>query len=187
MNFFGETYFDNKFKSCERKIRDLKINSLLDNNKKIEILKSRLKENKVELSFIKSKLDKDDIITGSLSLILYGLINRKAHDIDILISDPKRYEHYFNSTYGDEENGAKGRLGYKKIRYGNIFKSNTYEVDFFKQKDNVIYNEFKFKRHIFKIHNPLEVLKYKVYLLKNNFMDKHYNDIQESYSNLIKK
>lgn len=112
------------------------------------------------LDFIKSNF-KDDIISGSLSLSIFGLLDRKLNDIDILIKDKNRYPSYIKSMYGDdmEDILAPNRLGVIEFRHKTGFFSptRTYNVDFFEYKGST-YIDF----NGIKLHNPIEIISYKL-------------------------
>jgi hypothetical protein len=140
-------------------------------------------ENKNLLSFITDTFP-NDVITGSLALKLLGLISRKSNDVDILIKDKNRYSEYILDGY-DDEFATPNRLGYKSFKYKKrcligteklqLFpKYKEYTVDFFEDK-NVNFIEFTidisttFHSNIkkIKIHNPLEIMDYKLAIFAN--------------------
>lgn len=140
-------------------------------------------ENKNLLSFITDTFP-NDVITGSLALKLLGLISRKSNDVDILIKDKNRYSEYILDGY-DDEFATPNRLGYKSFKYKKrcligteklqLFpKYKEYTVDFFEDK-NVNFLEFTidisttFHSNIkkIKIHNPLEIMDYKLAIFAN--------------------
>lgn len=154
--------------------RNYKLKSL-NNEIQFNILPSSVEENYDLLIFITENFP-DDIITGSLGLKLLGLISRKSNDIDILIKDKNRYSNYNLNDYGDDEFTTPNRLGFVAFNYKKdiISKSKEYIVDFFEDK-NVPYLEFEIKvgplfhqrvKKI-KIHNPLEIMDYKLTIFAN--------------------
>ena len=67
----------------QQELRDMKID-IVSGERKIEISDKVMAKFTSELRFIAKELP-DDIITGSLALNLYGLIERDINDIDIII------------------------------------------------------------------------------------------------------
>jgi hypothetical protein len=151
-------------------------------------------ENKELLTFITDTFP-NDIITGSLALKLFGLIGRKSNDVDILIKDKNRYDKYIIDNY-DDEFTTPNRLGYKPFKYkkGIFSKEVEYNVDFFEDK-NVPFLEFTidisttFHSNIkkIKIHNPLEIMDYKLGIFANPKVGratgrKHNEDLTQIFS-----
>jgi hypothetical protein len=153
--------------------RNFKLKSI-NNEIDFKILDSMIDENKELLTFITDTFP-NDIITGSLALKLFGLISRKSNDVDILIKDKNRYDRYILDGY-DDEFTTPNRLGYKSFKYkkGIFSKEVEYNVDFFEDK-NVPFLEFTidisttFHSNIkkIKIHNPLEIMDYKLGIFAN--------------------
>jgi hypothetical protein len=170
----------NKFVSSTLSLDDLRMEfrnfklKSINNEIEFKILDSMIDENKELLTFITDTFP-NDIITGSLALKLFGLISRKSNDIDILIKDKNRYDKYVTDTY-DDEFTTPNRLGYKPFKYkkGIFSKEVEYNVDFFEDK-NVPFLEFDidisttFHSNIkkIKIHNPLEIMDYKLGIFAN--------------------
>lgn len=146
------------------KFRDLKIR-MINGENLFQINKDKLKQYKDKLDFISDMLP-GDIITGSLSLSLYGLLNRDIGDIDILIKDSDRYESY--RSYGYGEDNISNRLGYKTIKYKPSFfkRTKSYEVDFF-QDNGVHFEEFNYNGTALKVHHPIEIISHKIEMIKN--------------------
>jgi hypothetical protein len=155
----------------------------INNEIEFKISDSVVNENKSLLSFITDTFP-NDIITGSLALKLLGLISRKSNDIDILIKDRNRYDRYILDGY-DDEFATPNRLGYKSFKYKKrcligteklqLFpKYKEYTVDFFEDK-NVNFLEFTIDISTIlhsnikkiKIHNPLEIMDYKLAIFAN--------------------
>ncbi len=109
----------------------------------------------------------NDIVSGSFALHLLNLVARKNNDLDIIIPDRNRYDKYLIGNY-DDEFSTPNRLGFREIKYKkNIFsKEKTYEVDFFENKE-ASYLTFDYKGHKLKIHNPLEIMQFKLDILLN--------------------
>jgi len=153
--------------------RNFKLKSI-NNEIEFKISDSMIDENKELLTFITDTFP-NDIITGSLALKLFGLISRKSNDVDILIKDKNRYDKYILDGY-DDEFTTPNRLGYKPFKYkkGIFSKEVEYNVDFFEDK-NVPFLEFTidisttFHSNIkkIKIHNPLEIMDYKLGIFAN--------------------
>jgi len=173
--------------------RNFKLKSI-NNEIEFKISDSVVDENKELLSFITDTFP-NDIITGSLALKLFGLISRKSNDIDILIKDKNRYDKYITDTY-DDEFTTPNRLGYKPFKYkkGIFTKEVEYNVDFFEDK-NVPFLEFDidisttFHSNIkkIKIHNPLEIMDYKLGIFANPKVGratgrKHNEDLTQIFS-----
>lgn len=150
---------DNEIKS---EMRDLKLR-VVSGEIDFKINKDFLRSNKKLFRFIK-KAFPNDIVSGSLVLKTFGLINRELNDVDILISDRDRYSSYDKSDYGDTEINVSNRLGYRDIYYKDgIFSfRKKYHVDFFENQSAsyVVVDGIKF-------HTPLEVLNCKVSMIMN--------------------
>jgi hypothetical protein len=173
--------------------RNFKLKSI-NNEIDFKILDSMIDENKELLTFITDTFP-NDIITGSLALKLFGLISRKSNDVDILIKDKSRYDRYILDGY-DDEFTTPNRLGYKSFKYkkGIFSKEVEYNVDFFEDK-NVPFLEFTidisttFHSNIkkIKIHNPLEIMDYKLGIFANPKVGratgrKHNEDLTQIFS-----
>jgi hypothetical protein len=173
--------------------RNFKLKSI-NNEIDFKISDSVVDENKELLTFITDTFP-NDIITGSLALKLFGLISRKSNDIDILIKDKSRYDKYIIDGY-DDEFTTPNRLGYKSFKYkkGIFSKEVEYNVDFFEDK-NVPFLEFTidisttFHSNIkkIKIHNPLEIMDYKLGIFANPKVikttgRKHNEDLTQIFS-----
>ena len=153
--------------------RNYKLKSI-NNEINFKISESVVKENKDLLAFLTDNFP-SDIITGSLALKLLGLLSRKNNDIDILIKDKNRYDRYILDGY-DDEFTTPNRLGYKPFKHkkGIFSKEVEYNVDFFEDK-NVPFLEFTidisttFNSNIkkIKIHNPLEIMNFKLGIFAN--------------------
>ena len=156
------------------KFRDLKIR-MINGENLFQIDKDKLKQHKDKLDFISDTLS-NDIITGSLSLSLYGLLNRDIGDIDILIKDSDRYDSYRSYGYGEDD--ISSRLGYKNIKYKpSFFKiSKTYEVDFFKD-NGVHFEEFNYNGTTLKVHHPIEIISHKIEINRITASSKHSGDL----------
>jgi hypothetical protein len=146
---------------------------------------------KNQLEFISDKFG-DDIITGSLVLNLFGLINRDIKDIDVIISKKKskdgtKISYRIGNRYGMHEDETSNRLGYLDFRYKkstgllDFFKlKKKYTVDFF-EGDDVSYIEFDFQGKILKLHNPFDII-----LQKSKMGSKHLIDIDQIFNSINK-
>lgn len=153
--------------------RNFKLKSI-SNEINFNISEPVVKENKDLLNFLTDNFP-NDVITGSLALKLLGLLSRKSNDIDILIKDKNRYDRYILDGY-DDEFTTPNRLGYKPFKHkkGIFSKEVEYNVDFFEDK-NVPFLEFTidisttFNSNIkkIKIHNPLEIMNFKLGIFAN--------------------
>jgi hypothetical protein len=171
-------------------LRDFKIKLITEGDIEFQVLPNMLEKYSKELEFL-SVICPNDIITGSLALNLYGLIYRDIHDIDVLIKDKNRYDHYFGKHSYSNDIVTINRLGFKEHSYVRSFKSkniilNTllpllpifrnlielftktdyYQVDYFVDNDSN-YNTFEYNGHTFKIHNVLDIIEQKLLLMKN--------------------
>jgi len=157
-------------------IRNLKI-KILNGEFEVNFSDVNKKRHREELNFILNKLSTNDVITGSLALKLYGLLDREIGDIDILIEDENRYNDYILDYYGIR---LDNRLGYKKFIEKGWFSRKEYKVDFFKNK-GVTYNEMNFNGEKLKVHNPIDIINLKSKIFINGPADsnqhKHYQDL----------
>ncbi len=169
-------------------LRDLKIQMITTDNINFSVQSSNISIYKKELDLLRIVCP-NDVITGSLALNLYGLINRTCNDIDVLIKDKDRYSVYYNTehSYGGDIDFSDNRLGYKyhiyrkEVKFKNTFLNNllfpftlvinklmilfaneyNFKVDYFIDND-VKYNNFEYNGHYYKIHCPLQILEKKV-------------------------
>jgi len=163
--------------------RDFKIR-LLDGDVRLSFKESSIINSSKVLDFICDNF-KDDIITGSLALHLYGLINhRKIKDVDILIKDKNRYSGYVREGYGDIL--IANRLGYKKFEhithnfFGILSKRVSYDVDFFLELKNTEYSILPYKGYNLKIHNPIQIISHKIEMAEKDY--KHRQDLYYIFS-----
>jgi hypothetical protein len=127
-----------------------------------------LDKHKDLLYFISDKLP-DDIISGSLALNIFGLIYRDTNDIDIIIKDKSRYPKYVKDGYDDDEFSTPNRLGYVEFKHkrGIFTSEKEYKVDFF-HNEGASFIEVDFNGKKLKVHNPLEVMDYKLNMALNS-------------------
>lgn len=118
------------------------------------------------------------IITGSCSLIAFGLLKRDPKDIDlILLNDNKLFtDQLSKNRYPEMESNAM----YGYYRYDN-FKS-SYLVDFFKYDESISYVE----KDGYKFENPFSILEKKMLMKRKKGSDKlkDIEDIQKCLYNL---
>ena len=130
-----------------------------------------------ELEFISNKLNPSDVITGSIALKLYGLLDRNYSDIDIIIDDKSRYDSYSkNVRYGAfDDVDLDCRLGHKSLSYkkGFFSRKKKYAVDFF-ENTGVSYNELEYNGKKFRVHSPMELIDTKIGLCEDQ---KHFEDM----------
>ncbi len=127
-----------------------------------------LDKNKDLLYFISDTLP-NDIISGSLALNIFGLIYRDTNDIDIIINDKNRYPKYVKDGYDDDEFSTPNRLGYVEFKHkrGIFTSEKEYKVDFF-HNVGASFIEVDFNGKKLKVHNPLEVMDYKLNMALNS-------------------
>lgn len=156
-------------------IRNLKIR-IISGDFEVKPSDVNIKKHNKELNFILNKLSKDDIITGSLALKLYGLLDRQIGDIDIIINED-RYGSYRIGGYGDLP--MDNRLGYKRIvdKVRWPFPRKEYEVDFFLNDGSVKYKEIDFNGEKLKVQNPIDIINQKMIIHFKNSPIKHYKDL----------
>lgn len=161
-----------------REFRDFKL-KVMNGDIVFNITNDAIDDLSEELDFIKDTFREDDILTGSIALRLFGLLHRGSSDIDILIKDKNRYSGY---TKDDYEWEIPNRLGYKSFKYRpNIFsKKREYEVDFFEDLGcnftEIEVGDFLNSRYI-RIHNPIEILDFKMRMAIEAKSDKHNEDL----------
>lgn len=130
----------------------------------------------------------NDIVSGSLALSLFGLLHRQVNDIDIIIDAKNRYDSYNKYGYSDYEFSTPNRLGYKKFKYkrGIFTSKKEYNVDFF-ENVGTSFITFDFDGKKIKVHNPLEVMDYKLNMAINpkvvrSTSRKHNEDLTQIFS-----
>lgn len=157
------------------KIRDIKLTYLMGDID-FEIDKNRVKKFKKELKFI-SKNFPNDIISGSLALSLFGLIDREIKDIDIIIDNDRDVTNFglsFNLENLLKNNeyfkSPENYLGYKYYNWReSIFSiKRNYKVDFFKG-ESIIYYDLFFENTPLRVQSPISIIenKYKIGGFKN--------------------
>lgn len=167
-----------------RNIRDIKLKVLTDEYD-FSINENILGMYKNELNFIYEKFDKYNVvITGSLALKIYGLIDRIVGDIDLLINDMNGIEikplinHYDNDELYFGSNIYKNRI--------NLFKVDKYKVDFF--KNDSLNSEFIYRNRVYKIDDPINIIEKKANMLLNarsfDTKSKNDSDLRLIFSNI---
>ena len=166
--------------------RDFKLKAL-NNEVKFMPSEEALEKHKDSLSFISHHLP-NDIISGSLALNILGLLYRDTTDIDIIINDKNRYSKYDKDGYDDLEFSTPNRLGYVEFKYkrGIFTKEKEYKVDFF-HNEGASFIEVDFNGKKLKIHNPLEIIDYKLNMAINSKVysstsRKHNEDLTRIFS-----
>lgn len=163
-------------------IRNIKL-KIISGEYSLNFSDVNIKKHNEELNFILNRLSENDIITGSLALKLYGLLDRQIGDLDIIIDDSDRYNDYENYGYGESK--IDNRLGYKKfIKKSWPFIKKEYKVDFFKNS-GVNFIEMDFNGKKLKIHNPIDIIQHKsdMFAYNNSYFylgrdkHKHYGDL----------
>lgn len=153
-NFSTMELYAKVIKEADQIKRDLKI-SIIDNTFNLpEPNLKRLRKGN-NLLFNKSYWKifnkfKDNIITGSASLKIFGLISREIEDVDLILFNED--ESFIKKLSIDRYPGMddpENMWGYTTMRSG----SELYYVDFFKNQ-NTNYIEVDG----FKIQNPIEVI-----------------------------
>ena len=160
-------------------LRDFKL-GIVTGDVELRASQSALKRFDGEMSFIKDEFP-DDVITGSLALNLFGLLDREISDIDIIIKDRKRYSGYAPGLYygmaRGNETAMKSRLGYlvvehRKKGFWNWMFPKKHKVDFF-EESNARFLEVEHRGHVYKVQHPIDIIETKIALEGN----KHYRDL----------
>ena len=119
----------------EAEFRDIKINLINGLDFDLPITDEVKNKFRNELRFIKDTCP-NDTITGSLALNLYGVIDRKVKDIDVLIKDKDRHsiyliaiDRYNLSTPEIAEIEESNHLGYIFLDYKIQKYDNGIEID----------------------------------------------------------
>lgn len=152
-------------------VRDIKLSMILDNYKEFEIDLKKLRKgnnrffNKGYWSILKEWKGKA-IITGSLALYAFGLIDRLPADIDLIVDKnsfipPKTLSSH--NEYGPEP----------KLNILGYYTQKWYNVDFFHLDErNFI------EKDGFLFHNPFDIMEKKIELIGSRYGNhKDYRDI----------
>jgi hypothetical protein len=172
----------------QQELRDMKID-IVSGERKIEISDKAMAKFAPELRFIAKELP-DDIITGSLALNLYGLIERDINDIDIIIDSRFRYSGYSSGKlYGSPNDGdliMENRLGYIYFeeevksaaikRFFGLKSTIKRKIDFFENTVNTHNNYFEFEGHKYRIQDPVSIVEAKCQIEKNCVGRTRYED-----------
>jgi hypothetical protein len=179
-----KNYATNFLTSDELKteFRDFKL-KVLNNEITFTPSKDALEKHKDVLSFILDNLP-NDIISGSIALNILGLLHRPTADVDMIIDDKNRYSEYVKDGYEDDEFSTPNRLGYVNFKYkkGIFTPEKEYTVDFFHNDYGASFITIEFNKKQIKIHNPLEIMDYKLNMAINSKIirltsEKHNEDL----------
>ena len=137
-----------------------------------------------ELDFV-SQVFPDEILTGSIALRIYGLLNRPFTDIDIILSPDteKKYSgRYVKEMYGYEADVNENRLGTINFPYkkGIFSRKKNYSVDFFSDR-GVNYQTVGVVPK-FKLQDPIEIMSYKMSMAEKG-NKKHITDLENIFAN----
>jgi hypothetical protein len=185
----SEKYYNGyRFSNSEliKEFRDYKL-KIINGDIDFKVSKSGSRLVSDQLNFMRSDFS-NDVLTGSVALILFGLLKRYPSDIDVLIKDSDRYPHYIKgNSYSDiNEMDTKNRLGYRNFYYKNgIFSGKReYVVDFFEDIGNsfieVEIGSF-FSKKVIKVDNPINILSYKMKMAIDNNSEKHGVDLTKIF------
>ena len=179
-----KNYATNFLTSDELKteFRDFKL-KVLNNEITFTPSKDALEKHKDVLSFILDNLP-NDIISGSIALNILGLLHRPTADVDMIIDDKNRYSEYVKDGYEDDEFSTPNRLGYVDFKYKKetFTPEKEYRVDFFHNDYGASFITIEFNKKQIKIHNPLEIMDYKLNMAINSKIirltsEKHNEDL----------
>ena len=137
-----------------------------------------------EIDFISQNFP-DEILTGSIALRIYGLLNRPITDIDIILSPSteKKYSgKYVKDTYGYQADVNENRLGTIDFQYkkGIFSRKKNYTVDFF--SDRGVNYQTVGTVPVFKLQDPIEILTYKMSMAEKGNR-KHITDLENIFAN----
>lgn len=154
-------------------------------NFKLDIVESKIKLEVNEKNFEKfvqtkkfqafSKFTPKEIITGSLSLYLFGLIDREPSDIDVICLDPKPYQPFIGRSYSFDIPHYYGYHDYE-IKKWFWQKPTWVTIDFFEFQDE----EFV-EYECLKIEQPLNIIQKKFNIVCSesvSLSNKHYHDLK---------
>lgn len=184
----GTSLNDNE--SLKSKFRDFKLN-LLQNNIDFKVDTDKFEDFK-QNNFYKiiTTYYPNEVISGSISLYLHGIIDfREFNDLDIIVDDRRKVSDYSPMSGSKVDN----YIGHKYIsiqpnyrffqRLFGVPAINKIKVDFFENKDcqYTIIDGLK-------IHNPIEILHFKLNLAYSVGLDgysntnKHIDDLEKIFS-----
>jgi hypothetical protein len=166
----NDSLHKNLYSEVESMVRDMNLSLILGDNKLTPNLKTLRKGknlifNKKYWSIIEKYKD-DCIITGSASLIVYGLLSREPRDIDLIPFDRDKIGKLLNNRYANDDD-TDDMYGHLRIK--------GYYVDFFPYTNDIMYNEI----NGFKIQHPFQVLLKKASLNRHGIRAKDFMDIRE--------
>lgn len=167
-------------------IRDLKIR-LITEDINLQVKQRCVDKYSEKIDTILANFD-DFIITGSLALNLYGLLDRNISDIDVILFDQKYDIPMLGSNHLEQGNFNTDRLGYcylsngnpfsllgflrsaNKIKYLNDFmspKKEKFDLFLDKEKERKFIT-FSYKGKNIKVHSPIEIIEQKISMIEGN-------------------
>lgn len=170
-------YTTHSISDLKSKLRELKLNII---NSEYEFKKDNININKQNdlLKFFINNFKENDIITGSLALSIFGLIDRDVKDIDIIIDNKTRY-----SNYSKDDSNLENRLGIIEFKYKKRWfsRSKKFNVDFF-ENTGCSSIDISIDGNIIKVQNPIDIASYKLKMLTSSydfsdFYRKNYHDL----------
>ena len=179
MSSKGLRYNNGSIKLSDEDISEIKS---LFRNFKLDIIESNIKLEINEKNFEKfvqtkkfqafSKFTPKEIITGSLSLYLFGLIDREPSDIDVICLDTKPYQPFIGRSYSFD---IPHYYGYHDYEIKKWFWQPTWvTIDFFEFQDE----EFVEWGGL-KIEQPLNIIQKKFNIVcSQDLSNKHYHDLK---------
>ncbi len=182
--------------SSNKPIRKLKF-KLLMGDLDFELDDSICRKNLHIIDFIIKNVPHKFILSGSLSLKLFGLIDREINDIDLIIDDVNSDKFdYDNGSYNDDN--FDNRLGYVSFKETGYFSSifskipkKGYVFDFFSMTNKNRYDEYNIFGRKILISNPIEVIGHKLNMIDPGTYylprRKNYDDISHIFTKLKMK
>lgn len=158
-------------------IRDLKLKLILNEIPDFEINMKKLKKGNnwifnVDYWNILTEWKGRAIITGSLALYAFELLDRKPNDIDLIV-DENNFKPKKQLLKGNYLGVDGGLLGH--------YTQSGYNIDFFNSKNNCI-----FEKDGFLFHHPIEIMLKKLDMISQNFSRRNNKDIHDII-NIMKK
>jgi hypothetical protein len=155
-------------KTFNRKIRSIKIKDALSGILKVNDKRYQEFKKSKEYKVYKEHYDGKPI-TGSIALKMFGLMDRRIGDLDIIDDSIT----HFDFTHADDYNLVQNTTYRGSVRHKCGMFDERY-VDVFEDhgKDKIIYKDIV-------LDQPLEILKFKYDMIENNF--KHNEDIREVF------
>lgn len=154
-------------------LRDIKLRVILG-DLSFKIDKSKLKN--MPLSIIRDRYP-NAIISGSNSLLAYGLLNRNCADFDIIVDevpDVKLYDISTTTSEADNRIGycefsiePRGFLGIPLLIKQFFNKEKIVNVDFFLNMGKSEFEEIEYEGYVYKFHSPMQILEKKCLMIKS--------------------